>query len=579
MSNLTPVTDTALLAQLNGNLSPVIDPQILAQLNAGHPQSIDAYNPAMGGGAPDTLRPFGLDTGIPLPSPVSNYLASAGKATSDLITGIGQATGLGSTTKEQVMNQKLLDAPLMKTVAGQAGNLTGNLVNTLPVMAIPGANTYRGAALIGAGLGASQPTTGDWTERAVNTGLGGAGGVIGQGAGNLVGGMIKPVSNTLNPEEQRLAQLALDNGIPLSAAQQTGSKGLQLLESAMGNMPLTAGEQKANQLAQRLAWQKNMVLGPSGVSGDLATGPALAEAKNRIGSQIGDYSKNFGLDFGQGLGDKLDSIALDAQSHLPPAQANGVLGTINQMKGQLASVANPENPSVMPGSAYQGWREPLRQMSKSGDANSMYYGQIKSAMDNAFSDQLPQTADAQALQVLRGQYANLKTLIPSMSGNSVTTEGGMVTPSLLGNKLSQAVGSGNKALGKGGLNDAVSVGNLFIGDKLPDSGTAQRSAMINLLQNAGGGAITGYGAGHFLAGDQPEGEHSALPVELAAAGALGGAGRLIAPKLMQSFMNSKPVQKYIVHQSTSTGAQMAKQLAQRAGLQLGLGGAQTLIAR
>ena len=51
---------------------------------------------------------------------------------------------------------KALDAPLMRTGAGIAGNITGNAALFAPTAFIPGANTYTGATTISAGVVSAQ---------------------------------------------------------------------------------------------------------------------------------------------------------------------------------------------------------------------------------------------------------------------------------------------------------------------------------------------------------------------------------------------------------------------------------------
>jgi hypothetical protein len=53
---------------------------------------------------------------------------------------------------------KARDKALMNTTAGNAGNILGDIAITLSTMAIPGALSYKGAALIGGLLGAIKPT-------------------------------------------------------------------------------------------------------------------------------------------------------------------------------------------------------------------------------------------------------------------------------------------------------------------------------------------------------------------------------------------------------------------------------------
>lgn len=109
-----------------------------------------------------------------------NALIGAGKAVSDVWRGLSQFLGVGdqAALREEVAESRRLDAPLMKT----AGGMTGNLAAQLSTALIPGAAGLRGAALIGAGTGAVQPTI-DGESRLGNIVTGAALGAAGQKVG------------------------------------------------------------------------------------------------------------------------------------------------------------------------------------------------------------------------------------------------------------------------------------------------------------------------------------------------------------------------------------------------------------
>ena len=69
--------------------------------------------------------------------------------------------------------RRRLDAPLMDTRGGMAGNVAGNLAVMAPVALIPGVNTITGGTLVGAGAGAIQPV-GTKDSRTQNMVVGGA---------------------------------------------------------------------------------------------------------------------------------------------------------------------------------------------------------------------------------------------------------------------------------------------------------------------------------------------------------------------------------------------------------------------
>ena len=110
--------------------------------------------------------------------------AGAGKAFVDLGRGAGQL--VGAVDRQDVADYRALDAPLMATKAGTAGNFAGNVAAVAPAMFIPGANTVAGAGLVGATTGFLQPSV-STGETLTNIALGGAAGAGGQKVGQVVG--------------------------------------------------------------------------------------------------------------------------------------------------------------------------------------------------------------------------------------------------------------------------------------------------------------------------------------------------------------------------------------------------------
>lgn len=105
------------------------------------------------------------------------FAAGAGKAMYDVGRAIGQPLGIVS--QQDIEESRRLDAPLMDTGAGTAGNIVGTAATLAPTALIPGANTILGAGLIGAGTGAAL-TPGTLGERGQAALMSGVGGMIGQ---------------------------------------------------------------------------------------------------------------------------------------------------------------------------------------------------------------------------------------------------------------------------------------------------------------------------------------------------------------------------------------------------------------
>jgi hypothetical protein len=143
-----------------------------------------------------TLQVGPVDTGIPLPTGVQNFLAGAGKAYADTARGLGQKVGLVSS--QDVADSRALDAPLMSTKAARYGNVAGSVAQSLPLVLVPGANTLAGSAVAGSGYGLAQPAT-STSEAVGNTLEGGVGGVVGNVIGRGIGAAYGVAKGVVQP--------------------------------------------------------------------------------------------------------------------------------------------------------------------------------------------------------------------------------------------------------------------------------------------------------------------------------------------------------------------------------------------
>lgn len=206
---------------------------------------------ALKGGLP--FSPFGIDTGLTMPESVSNVVAGVGKGMSDLVQGAGQHLGIVPQSDVKLTQQR--DQELMNTTGGKVGNVAGNVAIALPTAFIPGANTYTGAALTGAALGALQPVPEGSVikETAKNAGIGAAGGVAGQALGQGVGELarrygvrraaIQAARQTANAEKDATQAAAQQAGYVIPPAMTEGNTTGKILNGL-------SGKAKTEQLAR-----------------------------------------------------------------------------------------------------------------------------------------------------------------------------------------------------------------------------------------------------------------------------------------------------------------------------------------
>jgi hypothetical protein len=470
----------------------------------------------------DFSKPIDPTEGMSEPQ---KFMAGAGKAVTDIGRGVGQIAGV--VPQSAIDESKRLDAPLMKTDTGIAGNIVGGVAALAPTAFIPGVNTYTGSALLGGGIGALSPVaTGE--SRALNTAFGVGAGVAGQAAGRGLGRLIQPVQSTLTPEQQALARAASANNIPLSVGQQTGSRPIQTMESVLENLPFSAPGQAAARQAQATAFNQ-AVLGRAGIQSGSATPAVLGAQKQALGQTFENIAGRNAIDFNQGVTGDLANIVQNASRRLTPDAAKGIANTVDDILNQV------DGSGKLAGPLYQAWRGELGKLAKGTNYESSVYGSIKKALDSAFQKQIS-GADAQAWKKASLEYANLKTILDAMGGAGATTKAGNISPAQLEAALTKQIGREGKALGRGDLNELVSVGRQFVSESIPNSGTPQRQLMQNLLTMNLPGAGLGGAAGYASGGDST----SALT---GAALGFGAAGAV--PMLTQNFLNSPAGRAYL----------------------------------
>ena len=112
--------------------------------------------------------------------------------------GTPTAAASAKATQEDIDDRKVMSKPLMKSKAGFAGNIAGNVAMAVPAAFIPGANTVVGSSMVGAGMGFMQPVATD-ESRLMNTGIGAAAGPLGVLGGRTVAATWKGGKALLEP--------------------------------------------------------------------------------------------------------------------------------------------------------------------------------------------------------------------------------------------------------------------------------------------------------------------------------------------------------------------------------------------
>ena len=252
--------------------------------------------------------------------------AGFGKAIVDTGRGVGQLLGLVS--RKDVDEAKARDAALMNTTGGTIGNVAGNLAIALPTVAIPGAATLRGAALIGGAQGLAQQVGTD-DSRVNNMLLGGAAGAGGVAAGRLLSGAYQGGKALLEPFTQggrekiagRVIQRFSDNpdavlaakgarsvtGAMPTIAEETADAGMARLQDAVRS----TDTQIAGRIDARLADNNAARVGAlEAIAGNDATRSAAEAARKASTKDLYQTATNANYTVDEKLGNLLDRPAV-----------------------------------------------------------------------------------------------------------------------------------------------------------------------------------------------------------------------------------------------------------------------------
>lgn len=255
------------------------------------------------------------------------FAAGVGKAVTDTGRGLGQMVGL--VDRKDVAEARKYDAPLLKTGAGSAGDLTGNILTTLPLAFVPGANTVKGASLIGSLAGFAQPSV-STEETLKNTGLGALAGGGGVAAGRTLAAGYQGVTGLIRPltekgQQQIAAEVLQSSATDAAKAAQNAAKakalvpgsnptlgqvaddaGIAQLERTLLNNPETAGPLNQAYQAQLAARKKAI----SDVAGSPQYRASIEEGRKVFAQQdYGDaFSKGIDVEMAKALQPQIDSL-------------------------------------------------------------------------------------------------------------------------------------------------------------------------------------------------------------------------------------------------------------------------------
>jgi GH24 family phage-related lysozyme (muramidase) len=496
----SPSAGRNLIAEMEGKTAPE------AQSSAGFPLDTRT-NPVTRGGA-RALKNVG--TGII--DIAADYFpeetASAFGTTPDKLKSAIEAQAQGIRTENQAVSNDPGGSAWLESIGGVLGGAA-----SLPLPSVGGSLLLNGA-LGGGATAALEPTVGE-ESRIDNAGKGAAAGAV---ASKVMGTFLNPVANKLSKEEAANASKLMSEGVNLTPAQRTGSAALGKMEAGFNDLPFTAGKQRDITEGQMQQFTQ-AVLKRAGINAEKATPDVLEAASKEIGDTFKRLSQANGVKIDAPLLRDIGAVRKDVVRRLGKDDSKTVLSYLDDIMLQR------KTGKPIAGDVYQNTRSKLTKLAKAKTNTDPLiagaYRDVRNALDAAAERSLPANAKG-AWADVRDRYAVYKTIDKAMTTTGDNAVSGYISPTSLLNAVK--VGNTGYARGYGQLNDIARAGKDIVASKVPDSGTAGRQMVQNLLT---GGAFLGAGA--------------------AAGGIPAAVGALALPKAIQLGYNTKPVQNYLVN--------------------------------
>lgn len=389
--------------------------------------------------------------------------------------------------------QKEAQYQAQRTAAGSTGidwdKMLGGMITTAPLTAaIPAASGGLLAkaglgAVEGAGIGATQPTTGGSDDYAGQKLAQAAGGSV---TGGVLGGGLGAATAALSPNISPEVKALMAEGITPTMGQILGG-GYKTTEDKLTSIPMLGDIIKTGQgraLDQFNSAALGRALAPIGEDAPTAIGrQGLNQVSDKLSAAYDDVMPNLSLKLDQPFAVDIE----DARNTLPSGQ-QPAFDEIMEKQFQKFSPTGE-----LSGEPLKGFQSEISQQARGyGSDASFDNRQLGSALDDvhaALGDALQRSnpASADRLSNINEGYANYATL---RKAASQVKEDGPFTPAQLAQAIrgnDQSVGKGAFAKGSALMQDLSDPGVSVLGNKYPESGTAGRAMM-----EMGGAALLGH---------------------------------------------------------------------------------------
>jgi Transglycosylase SLT domain len=435
-------------------------------------------------------------------------------------------------TPKEILKEREEYAPLMKTAGGITGHIGGDIGTSLAGgLALKGLGaigageallnptTYKAAAGLGAAQGALQPTLPE-ENKAFNTAAGATMGMLGLGAVNTLGRVAQPVKDTLGKIGQESINILKKAGVPLDAAQTTGSALLERVKASLNDNPLTAGAQNLFTSTQNKAFTK-AIAKTMGEDTTEITPEVISQAKERIGNVYDSIANKINIKADDKFLNNLSLLDEEAKNVLNDSQ----YGIIDKNIKNIIDKASKEGNQIS-GQQYQTIKRTLDKLSGSSDSDVASYARdLKDVLHKGLSDSAEASGNKELVVQLKEankQYGNMRKI----EDIALKNPEGEISPSLLYNSLTTKAKRNAFYAEDPELAKLAAAGKTILPNRLPNSGTVAR-----LTAQYAPAAITGAAYGLYKGDLGSAAEGAALGYAL--------------PKALQQIINNPAAAMYL----------------------------------
>lgn len=435
-------------------------------------------------------------------------------------------------TPKEVLKERESYAPLMETAGGITGHIAGDIGTSLTGgLALKGLGavgageallnpqTYKAAAGLGAVQGALQPTLPE-ENKAFNTAAGGVAGMLGLGAVNALGRVAQPVKDTLGKIGQESVDILKKAGVPLDAAQTTGSALLGRVKAALNDNPLTAGAENLFTANQKLAYNK-AIAKTMGEDANQITPGVIANAKQRIGNVYDSIADKININVDGKFLNNLAMLDDEAKNVLNDSQ----YGIVDKNIKNIIEKASKEG-NQLSGQQYQAIKRTLDKLSGSADTDVASYARdLKDVLNKGLSDSAESSGNKELVAQLKEankHWGNMRKI----EDIALKDPEGNISPSLLYNSLATKAKRNAFYAEDAELAKLAAAGKMILPSKVPNSGTVAR-----LAAQAAPALATGAAYGLYKGDLKSAAEGAALGYAL--------------PKAMQQIINNPAAALYL----------------------------------